>query len=237
MSDRSGHLPVIPVFRDAEESWLARKSLECAFNMMIESGSIPVGDRQADDVLADFNEWLRSLAAPNPADEVWNFSIEHRDRLLEQAEQNAAGGEHAIALILYATWIEHSINDLISRALERQNVSYESTSTLLRAVNVDNKITALWEVAGIPAMDTKLRKSIKKIADVRNEFVHYKWHPEAKAHDPQAESSRDRYEGVIKVCENVVSAITDLAESYLWDGRRDELMSAFRIRYPAQPQT
>lgn len=219
MSDRSDHLD--------DESNFARSFLETVLTTAIESGDILVGDRQVDDILADFREWARNLAA---SDGDIPLTIEHRPGLLTQAEQHAAAANYTIALILYATWIEHSINDLVTRGLERQNVSQRSTRALLRAVSLDPKITALWEVAGIPAMDTELVKSILRIASVRNEFVHYKWPCEPE--DPRrAESSSDRYEAATKLCEEVVSAIADLAESYLWHGRRTEILSAFRLRW------
>jgi hypothetical protein len=103
----------------------------------------------------------------------------------------------------------------------------------LRAVNLDAKITALWEVAGIPAMNAELVKSIQRIASARNEFVHYKWNSEPD--DPHAESSRDRQEAAIELCVKVVPAMSLLEEAYLWNGRRDEIMSEFRRRWPDEP--
>ncbi|QUR69242.1 hypothetical protein [Mycobacterium spongiae] len=214
---------------------LARDIAEAVFVAEVESGNIPIGDRQVEGILADFRARVCEIAAPPEGDSPdqfeFLFAIDHRDSLLEKARLHATAGLHEIALILYATWIEHSINAIISRGLERKGISSKSTLTLLKEVrNQKAKITALWEVAGIPAMDAELAASIQRIADLRNAFVHYKWHGESG--DTDAQSSKDRYTAATEECAATSAALAATEESFYWDGRRDEVLTAFHSQRP-----
>ena len=230
MKDVSGQDPT------DDEIDLARMVTEVMFVTRVESGALLIGDRPVGEILVEFASWARDWAQtpqPDPDEEDIAFITDHRKTLLLQASGHASSGEHQTALVLYATWIEHELNAAISRAFERKDVSDGSVRALLRAVNLDPKITALWEVAEIPPLGTELVRSIRQIAGLRNEFVHYKWRADPAS---PASASKDRYAAAIEECEATCAALTKLTRAFLWDGRHDEVLGAFRGPWPKVPQ-
>ncbi|MCV7388369.1 hypothetical protein [Mycolicibacterium porcinum] len=218
-----------PIENEVDFARIADRIAEAIFVTRVESGALRIGDRPVEEIFAEFTSWARNWAhtpPPHPDKEDVRLITDHRQELLSQASGHAATGEHQTALVLYATWIEHELNAVLSRAFERKDVSDENIRALLRAVNLDPKITALWEVADIPPIETELVRSIRRIAALRNEFVHYKW--TAAPVDPPGSGSKDRYAVAVEECEATCAALTKLTRSFLWDGRHEEVLTAFR---------
>jgi len=105
------------------------------------------------------------------------ISIDHRDKLLPNAENFANEGSFELALMFYATYYEHTINRIIGTTVHRSDLSANVTKGILRTVNLEGKLTWVLEVLGLPTFNANYLKTIKKVSEARNAFIHYKWQP------------------------------------------------------------
>jgi hypothetical protein len=196
---------------------------ECYFVDCVESGRVEIGDRAAEAIIADVAQRAKEDVKDNELEFV--AIVDHRDNLLDRALAAVSEGALGIAVVLYATWIEHYINGLLLITLSRQGVSSQSSKTLLRELRLKSKVTALWELANLPALAPTYLKLIDGITVARNEFVHYKW-PVASVQDKEKQR-RDLDE-----LNSLVQMLHEIEDRTLWYGRREEIMAVFRRQRP-----
>jgi hypothetical protein len=102
---------------------------------------------------------------------------DHRPDLLRQARLFMKGGEVRLACLLYATWFEHWLNGVVSTLAERKGLQDSEITQIIRDTNFDARITWLLRILGARPISSKHRGVIKKVSELRNAFVHYKWKP------------------------------------------------------------
>jgi hypothetical protein len=152
----------------------------------------------------------------------YQSALDYRETLLAQAK--GASNDY-ITVTLYAMWIEHFVNGMIIRALERKGFSLQISRPLLRELRLQTKASALWEIAGLPAISDEHVALLEQIVQVRNSFVHYKW----PAHDEEGhDQSEKQLKGAIEKSEALISALQVIESEALWNGRRTELIEYFR---------
>ena len=95
--------------------------------------------------------------------------------LLEQGEQCAREKKFDLAYVFYATYFEHQINAVIDMWCKRKSIGYKTSSSLIRKVSLEDKYTWLLEILGLPAFRAEHLLVIKKVAEKRNSFLHYKY--------------------------------------------------------------
>jgi hypothetical protein len=195
----------------------------CLINF-VETGLIEIGNRDTEEILVDFTRILaRVYENSNP--ESRTITVDNRDFLLGQASSAASKDEPELAVILYATWIEHFVNGLLLVALGRQGVSPGSRRALIRELRLLTKVTALWELADLPALPAKYLNLIDKITSLRNTFVHYKW-PHASWQDD--EHQYREFSETVDRMDSLIQMLREVEDQTLWSGRRDEIIEAFR---------
>ncbi|MBY6069879.1 hypothetical protein KUV35_01110 [Marinobacter salsuginis] len=156
------------------ESKEERRRLNSVIRKIYE-GLLASGDLTAEDL--EDGETLRSKVLSLLDGPEIQFSIDHRDKLLPNAEQFANEGSFELALMFYATYYEHTINGIIGTTVHRLDLSANVTKGMLRTVNLEGKLTWVLEVLGLPIFNANYLKTIKKVSEARNAFIHYKWQP------------------------------------------------------------
>lgn len=101
--------------------------------------------------------------------------IDHRDDLLEKAKYYQKKGSNNYAILFYALFFEHSINGLISLAMQRKKLSANAKMQLIRSANILAKFTWVLELLDLPAFKSKHFKCVMRASELRNAFVHYKF--------------------------------------------------------------
>ncbi|GJF03424.1 hypothetical protein [Pseudonocardia sp. D17] len=227
---------------DPRDRELAASALRSVFASYVETGTIEVADRPASDVVAEFFSRIRedlrpstplteadggdeAVAVESEARPRVNFAptLDHRSALLAQADSAFSGGNHEIAVVLWATWVEHNVNSVFLQQCRRLDVSDESARTLLRSVGLRVKLTALWELASLPPLGKEAVGQIDQLSSLRNSFVHYKW-PEWERGDPDGGQQFHRIRAGM---ESITQKLAEVEEEAFWLGRRNEIMSAF----------
>ncbi|UTW44158.1 hypothetical protein KFE80_07005 [bacterium SCSIO 12696] len=100
---------------------------------------------------------------------------DHRETLYKKAKSLIDSNEVELAIVVYVMFFEHSINSVITRALEKKEISKKSKNEILRSANLKAKLTWVLELLELPKFNEKHVKFILQIADQRNAFVHYKF--------------------------------------------------------------
>ncbi|MFC6081663.1 hypothetical protein [Sphaerisporangium aureirubrum] len=208
-------------FRDA-----IRGAAEAVFRSYIEDGSITTTGKSGTEIVDEYATLIDKLIDTSELDVMeFHTSIDHRDILLERARVEAEHGHDQLAITLYSTWIEHSVNGLLALAMERQGRSKQVVTPLLRELRIPTKITALWELVGLPALREGSVRVLDQALNFRNAFVHYKW---SATSDQEHRTHTERLHAIVPEIERVVSEFMDIESAAIWDGRKAEIMECYR---------
>lgn len=112
-------------------------------------------------------------------DEDFYITIIHQPTLLEEGIKFARKKKYELAYIFYATYFEHWINEIIDIWAKRNGIGYEVSSNLIRKLNLEDKYTWLLSILKLPRFKEIHIKNIKKISELRNNYIHYKYKSEA----------------------------------------------------------
>jgi len=105
----------------------------------------------------------------------WRFGINYTDSLLKEAKKYLSSNNYQLTIVLYATWIEHWINDIIQFAGIQKGLNNKEIISLIKSVNNESKYSWLLPLFDLPRISEPYKKKIKKVIDLRNSFIHYKW--------------------------------------------------------------
>jgi hypothetical protein len=100
---------------------------------------------------------------------------DHRENILSQAEIFLTNKNYDYAKVFYATFFEHSLNGLIENECQKRKIPEKTKTDIIRSVDIHGKLTWLPLLIGHKQINEKYIGIIKKLADDRNAFIHYKW--------------------------------------------------------------
>lgn len=103
------------------------------------------------------------------------FVIDHRNGILGQAEFYLKSKNYNYAKIFYAMFFEHSINSLIDYECRKRNIEEKTKIDIIKSVDLYGKLTWLPILFEHNKFNKTHLQTIKRLADDRNSFVHYKW--------------------------------------------------------------
>lgn len=155
------------------------KALIAAF---ANSGHIDLS-KSDDEVWSQF----RAVAAQLPDD--FDVVLDHTPALLRHARTARAKNDYELAVLMYATWVEHSINLVMQHFAIARGLSRNDFQGMLREASLRAKTTWLLPLLGVKPLNPQTVARIQKLADARNAFIHYKWgqlSEDAKAHQERA---------------------------------------------------
>lgn len=134
-------------------------------------------------------------------DEELNSTVIYTEDIANEAKALKNKQNYKLALVLYATAIEHHLNDIIHKTLIGKNFHLNEIENIMR-LDIEAKRTWLFPLLGLPRLSKNCSKYIKSIADKRNEFVHYKW---KGLFEKEFEIKNKEYENL---CEKAISTIS-----------------------------
>jgi hypothetical protein len=212
-----------PAPEDRERLELAMDLLEEYLTRYVETGLVEVGDRATEEILAEIT---RNISEDIKYEDFEVRPVfDHRDSLLDRASSAASEGQLEIAVVLYTTWIEHSVNGILLISLERQGISPESCKALIRELRLATKLTALWDIAHLPGLSAAHLKLIDRAVSQRNAFVHYKW---PTMSEQEERRQRGELGEIIPQIGSLAQTFHEMEDRALWSGRRDEILQAWR---------
>lgn len=189
----------------------------------VREGVLPLDQLTDEELDAKFSDAIWQFLKAEQFDTALTF--DHTPKLLNAAV--AAEDDHDLELcsLFYMLWIEHRIN-LIGRVmLRRHRVSDDDAVTIIRKLSIREKMTALWQVLGLPPVDTEIIRIATTIEEFRNAFVHFKWpsFPDLRVEDKTWRAINEVKRGV--------HTLSDYEELYVYYGQRERVaQSAARLK-------
>jgi hypothetical protein len=207
--------------------------VEAIFCDSVETGTIQIGDRTPQEILDEFRVYIGEFKLDihdmnERGEDSIHAILDHRSTLLGYANREASDGRSDVAVVFYALWIEHTVNGCLIRGLERKGYGPEVINPLIRELSLRTKITALWSVAGFPPLTDENVRTIDQVAQFRNSFVHYKYPGYAES---MHESMNEQLRRATERAQNLISAFDAAMNTLFWNGREEEIISAFREEY------
>ena len=153
---------------------LAESTTICLIETAIVHGKMTI-EEFANKPLGEIKDILfETIKGCTNENEEFNSTIDYTEGIVQEAKVLKNKKNYRLALVLYATTIEHHLNDIIHKSLISKNFHLNEIENIMR-LDIEAKRTWLFPLLGLPRLSKDCSKYIKTISDKRNEFVHYKW--------------------------------------------------------------
>jgi len=174
-----------PAFYERMEKRLARKLVESVLSSAVAYGHVSVKGKSVKKTMEEFRKYLtikriRSLPLL--------FAIDHTSTLRTLGREFLKKGQLWIAVVMYATWVEHTLNLLVSIGVHRRGFSDVTVKQIIRDVSISAKLSWLLPVLGFRRLHPRHGETLRAVAEKRNEFLHYKWPYRANHSDAEIKS-------------------------------------------------
>jgi hypothetical protein len=164
--DRQGD---IAVGGSAEESDGHAHLGETVFRTLIrhyllyeQAGDVGVNISNVDDIAKGFVIFFSHL-------DDYDFLTDRTGELLEEAFAAAKAERFDVAILLHATFIEHTINGFIDVLVRRKRLAAHVAIDLVRNMHIQQKLTSVLELLDVPAFGKVETDTINDILSRRNE--------------------------------------------------------------------
>jgi hypothetical protein len=149
----------------------------------------------------------------------WQPAIqsEHQPKIINAALRFLDEDEPDLAIVMYATAVEHWLNGMLEVGLKRRGEQLDQAS---ERAPLETKLTTRWqELLGLEFPQV-LRQSILELARARNNFVHYKW-PMHSEQDHDAH--REEVTAIAHDAPRIFAALDELEDTVVFNGERERL--------------
>ncbi len=133
--------------------------------------------------------WDQFVAAANELDDEMDPVIDHTEELLASARRARKEDDYSLAVLMYATWVEHSLNLILFELAVDRKMLRAHFNGMIKEASLRAKSTWLLPLLGGKALSPSSVGRIQKLADARNAYIHYKWgqtYKEARADQGRA---------------------------------------------------
>ena len=138
-----------------------------------------------------------------------------RSTLLREARRYQASNSEQLSVIMYATWFEHWINNVVSTMAKRGGHSDQSATQMICDTSIRAKFTWLVSLLGLSPIKKQYADIIFSLAEHRNAYVHYKW----EARPEQLDRKREQeIQGLLGKVSAVVNYLHRYENKHLYRG-------------------
>ena len=204
-----------PINKDIEH--YGRVLLAELYAAMLAAGHIETDGKDEDQILEEIRKYAVRWSKRRPMVMATDF----RPSLLRQARLYKRRKQHNDAILYYATWFEHWINGFLDRKIH--TLEANEIRHLLRDVSLRGKFTWLLVLVSGHRISVKQLHTIFRVADLRNEFVHYKF----KLVDVDKDEDED-LERAGRLAEAAARYLHDFETRHLFKGAARDLLKRFR---------
>jgi hypothetical protein len=155
----------------------------------------------------------------SPDDEFYVVT-DHSADLLRKATEAIATEEYWFAILFYATWVEHWINNILISLSRRSNVPEGVAIALVRSCSFNLKMKDVWTSLGATPIEKDVMRIMTDIMELRNGFVHYKWQARMTSDE---ERQDQRLKQVAFEGQRLIAALQKIEDQVLFHGRRASL--------------
>ncbi|MFF2203769.1 hypothetical protein [Streptomyces sp. NPDC058145] len=153
------------------------------------------------------------------SDEV-HVVTDHSEDLLRKASEALECEEYWFAILFYATWVEHWINNILIGLSCRSNIPEGVAVALIRSCSFNLKMKDVWTSLGAAPIEKDVMRTMTELMELRNGFVHYKW--QARIHADK-ERQDQRVKEVALEGQKLITILQEVEDQVLFLGRRKSL--------------
>jgi hypothetical protein len=183
---------------------LASYAVKQIYAEFIRRSSFDTIGKTAEEIKKQFDLWLKNETNVFKKNGLLPI-IDYKSTILLEARAYKKAKKYSFAILLYSTWVEHLLNELIENALMKRHFSPKDIAEVIRDNNIKSKTTWLIRLLNYPPIKKNCRDAINKLIERRNMWVHYKWKPiPTDDIDPkdEEESIVNEFEKTIKYLNN-----------------------------------
>lgn len=136
-------------------------------------------------------------------DAEFNFVLDYKDSILKQARLFHSEGKIELSYLLYATWFEHWINEIISILGHRKNLKENEINEIIKKIPLRGKYTWLLKLFDFKEINKTHLNLILRLTDLRNSFVHYKWKEKNNDFKNEEKLVMEKIEKTVKYIRNI----------------------------------
>lgn len=155
----------------------------------------------------------------SPDDELY-WVTDHSDELRRKATEAMGAEEYWFAILFYATWVEHWMNNILISLSRRSNVPEGVAVALIRSCGFNLKMKDVWTSLGAAPFEKEVMRTITELMELRNGFVHYKWQPRISSDKNRQDQ---RVKEVASEGRKLITALQEIENQVLFLGRRESL--------------
>jgi hypothetical protein len=123
------------------------------------------------------------------------LTIDHSDAILRDARRHADEGHTEYAFVFYGLYVEHLLNRAIrDRAIQLELSESETVEVMKKSLH--DKTGISWRLLFGERMPEAIVADIRRLAERRNAFMHYKWKPDPTADMMHEDIQRESAEAV-----------------------------------------
>ena len=152
-------------------------------------------------------------------DEIYVVT-DHSEDLLHTAIEAMGSEEYWFAILFYATWVEHWINNILISLSRRSNVPEGVALALVRSCGFNLKMKDVWTSFGATLIEKDVMRTMTELMELRNGFVHYKWQARMSS---DKERQDQRVKEVALEGQKLITILQEIENQVLFLGRRKSL--------------
>lgn len=137
----------------------------------IRRGEINPKGKSDEELRAEFLAYVKR--ATGPAE--FEIIIDHTGTLLAEARAYRRASRFELACVLYATWVEHFLNQLIQLGAIRRGLVEADAAEMIRGLSYRGKATWALPLLGFRRIAPGHVAALLKLGELRNRYIHYKW--------------------------------------------------------------
>ncbi|MGG2468705.1 hypothetical protein ACOV1W_13255 [Paraclostridium bifermentans] len=175
---------------------------------LVKYGLLNINDMDRNEILGETLNLIEDMD--------FKFVLDYKDTILDNARKFRMNNEIQLSYLLYATWFEHWINEMISILAGRKDLNDKEIYEIIRNISIRGKYTWLLKLFEFEEIDEKHLKLIFKLIELRNAFVHYKW-------NEKNDDLKDKEAIVMENIEETVEYLIDIESKYIYNNSKEKL--------------
>lgn len=207
-------------FRELFEGRAAQQLSEALLTAVVAGGHVSVKGKSAKEISEEFRNYL-SIERIRSARLL--IAVDYTGTLRVLGREFVQNRKWWLAIVMYATWVEHTLNYLIDIGAHRRGFSHAAAKQIIRDVPLPAKLSWLLPLLGFRHLHPTHRNTLQTLANKRNEFVHYKW-PHRESHDDA------EIKALLPPTEKAITYLAQYCSRQTLGGRKSEILKLARLR-------
>lgn len=215
--------PIDSAFSGPEWEKLSLGIVSNMADQLIADGLVKPGKKSREQIAKEATRVLGRLYRKGTK---FNFLETHDERLLREARAYIKKDQAYEAILFYATWFEHWVNFTLTR--DRFGLNEKERAQMVRETSLMGKFQWLLRILGFPRIHGKHLSVIRKISEMRNAFIHFKYSSLMADTHEEGEKQKAELLRLVEQAEKSIRYLLKYERLNLYSGHRGILKKVLR---------